>query len=249
MSPTEPTQTASPPVEVLPEMTPFPTSASKLPLAQIRILRPGQLSKVTSPFFMETSVIPGANGIVRIELTGEDGRVLTRQVLGFATPHGQRVGINPKITFEISGVSEAARLQVSVEDGYHRTIALSAVDLILLTVGQAEVNPAGDLVEPYVVVSPKPDEKISGGTLSISGLARPVNDKPLSLDLLDNEGKILGSRQILVQGSEDGSHTPFQTTIPYRVDAPTSARLVIRQPAARIPGDEAISSLIVNLAP
>jgi hypothetical protein len=198
---------------------------------------------------LETSVIPGANGIVRIELLGEDTRVIAREVIGFATPQGQRVGIVQQIDFEIGRVAEAARLQVTVDDGFDRPIAVSSVDLVLLSVGQADINPGGDLIDPYVIVSPRPDEAITGGALSVSGYVRPVNDRPIFIQLVDSQGKITATRQLSIPPNEDGTHQAFQTEISYAIQAPGWARLVVRQSGTRIPGDAALSSRMVYLQP
>jgi hypothetical protein len=234
----------------LPGLTLMPTDpAQKIPLAEIRISHPGQLSKVTSPISLESSVIPGADNAVHVELIGEDGSVLDRQVLGYATPHGQRVGINPKIEFEIPGVSEIARLQVYVMDAKKRVTALSSLELILLSQGSAEINPTPDEYSPYVVLQPQTNQQVSGGVIAISGLVRPVNVQPLIIDLVADSGEVIGSRQVQASAGAQGGHVAFQTSLPYTARQATWAQLVLHQPDTRIQGDAAIFSMPIYVNP
>lgn len=258
-----PTVTASlspsPTRTIVPSPTPSPipsldTSVTpdilpKAPLADVRFISPGQLSKVISTFQVEASAIPGPDGRVRIELIGEDGRVLTRQVLAFAVPHGQRVGFAPRIHFEIPGVAETARLQISVTDGYDRVTALSSVNIILLSAGEAQINPAGDQKAPFFLVQPYTSQVIQGGSLQVDGFARVSAEQVLNLDLLTSQGQVLASRQVRVTPGGDGSYQPFSTNIPYQLKQPAWVLLVIRQAGDRIPGDTALTSLLVYLKP
>ncbi len=229
--------------------TPTPSRTPSPPLAYLRILQPGPMSKVTSPINLNASVIPGPDGVVRVELYGEDGRLLSRQVLRYGMPQGMRFGISAKIDFEIPGVAEAGRLQVRVDDAAGRPIALSSVDLVLLSVGNDELNPAPPPLEPFVILLPTANQVVSGGDLVISGLARPLNGEPLILELYDNQGNVISSRQVQVDPDPDGSAVPFTTDIPYKVSAQTPVRLIVRQPDEHVPGDVAISSLTLTLAP
>ena len=175
--------------------------------------------------------------------------MIARQVLGFATPKGKRVGFIQKIDFETNRVAETARLQITVDDGFERPIAISSVDLVLLSVGEADLYPGGDLLDPYVIASPRPEETISGGIVHLSGFVRPVNDRLIGIQLMDSQGKTIASRQLSIPPSQDGTHQPFQTDLPYSISAPGWARLILRQAGTRIPGDAALSSQLVFLNP
>lgn len=234
-----------------PRRTPTPTITTppSPPLAALRILRPGALSRVVSPIFLEASVIAGADGVVRVELVGEDGRTLYRQVLRYGMPAGARFVITASVEFEIPLVAETGRLQVSTEDSAGRPIALSSVELVLLSVGSNELNPAPPPLEPFNLLKPQPGQVISGGVVEVGGLVRPVSKEPIVLELIDNQGAVISSRQILAPPTENGSAAPLTATIPYQVKAATPVRLVIRQPDSRIPGDAAISSILLTLTP
>jgi len=105
--------------------------------------------------------------------------------------------------------------------------------------------------EPYIIRYPRSDQVIQGGILTLSGLARPVNNTPLIIELIDENGTIVGSTQVTVpEPAGSLSHTPFAVEIPYTVSGPTIVRLTIRQESDnRIPGTVALSSMLVQLEP
>jgi len=233
-----------------PTRTPTITPTPAVPLDYLYIVRPGPRSKVTSPINLEAFVIPGANSTVRLELLGEDGRALVREVLRYSQMNvGMRFQINPSIDFEIPGVSEAARLQVSVADAKGRPIALTSVDLILLSIGEPELNPSGDLLTPFFIQQPRENQVIEGGTLSISGKIRPMNDQPVIFELITDQGQTAASKQVTIEQLPNGEYTLFQLEIPYTLANQTGARLIVRQPGGRIPGDAALASVAIYLKP
>ncbi len=78
------TPTITPTFTLTPSPTPTatstPTQGPTAPLPSIRILSPGPLSKVISPIELKAYVQPGADNRYQIELLGEDGRLLYREV-------------------------------------------------------------------------------------------------------------------------------------------------------------------------
>jgi hypothetical protein len=230
-----------------PTITPTPTP----PLAVLRIHRPGLFSEVTSPFRAEVMVAPGDDGWVQLDLLGEDGRHIVAEQMDYRNSTGRHFWISPMVQFSITAAAETSRLVISTHDLFGRTVTLSSVDLILLAVGENEINPAVGDQEPYLVRSPRPEQVVQGGTLTVSGLARPVNDQPLILELIDEYRAVVGSAQIQVPPpSGDLSHTPFQVDIPYSVGITTPVRLTLRQESAgRIPGTVSLSSMLLVLEP
>jgi uncharacterized protein len=110
------------------------------------------MSKLTSPIQFSASLQPGASGRVLIELLGEDGRVLYRKLIRYTTQDW--VAISDNIEFDISAVAEASRLQISTEDEYSRIMALASVDVVLLSMGQDDLNPPSDLLESLIIREP-----------------------------------------------------------------------------------------------
>jgi hypothetical protein len=238
--------TRTPTITLTPTITFTPTP----PQPDLYLVRPGLMSKLISPIQMELYGVTGAGGQLNIELVGEDGRVISRQLIRQGDNEGKRFWLAPALPFEIDAAAETARLQVSSQDAFGRPIALSSVDVLLLSVGRNEINPAAINQESYLIRRPKADEIVSGGTLVLNALARPVNDSPLIIEMMDERGITLTTKQLVVDPpSGELSHTPFTVEIAYRVSEPTPVRLIIRQEGSRIPGSVALISRLIVLAP
>lgn len=233
-----PTPTASPTVT----QTPRPV----IPPPVIRITRPAPLSKVTSPIQLRAIVPPGAGGILRVDLLGEDGRLLARQVL---TYHGINLNLSIDLPFEIPGAAEAGRLQIFTADGHDRTMALSSVELVLLSLGQAEYNPIGELRERLFLIEPKTDQLILGGSLSILGKAMPGMDNPVMIELIAENGAVLGRRLFNVQPEAGEVYGIFAGEIDYQVSEAAPVLLTLYERRDRLPGYTHITTLEIVLNP
>lgn len=240
-----PTKTRTP--TSTPTITPTPTP----PYAALRINKPGLLSKVVSPIRIEAVVSPGEDGLVRLDLIGEDSRIIAHDELKYANGFNKRYFVATKLDFGISAAAETARLQISTFDLASRPISIASVDLVLLSVGENDLHTPDNLQELYLVRSPAPGATISGGRVVVMGLARPASSKPLVLELVDEQRNIVGFAQIDVPRPRgDLSHTPFSVEIPYTITTSTPVRLVLHQESdGRIPGTVALYSLLLTLEP
>jgi hypothetical protein len=248
-----PTQTQIPTITSTPtpNYTVSPLSLGEIPFATVQIVHPSSLSKVISPIELYTFVAPGGDERIRVELTGEDGRLLYRQVFLFTdTPAGARIHLNAKVAFEIIGVSETARLTVSVNDEYERLRSLASVDLVLLADGQADLNTTGDLLEEIFIQQPTIKSLVQGENVLVSGLARTGDDQPLLVELVTTDGRIIGTRLAgIAPLQEDGSHRLFAAEVPFSVSSPTWVRLRVSDRSGRLPGMKHVSSVEILLSP
>lgn len=229
-------------------VTPTPTP----PLARLHITKPGLYSKIITHYRMEAMVLPGADGLVSVRLVGEDERLIINQLLDYSYHTESSLWIAPYLDFESSAAAELARLEVGTQDKFGRRISLSTVDLILMSVGKNQVNDSAIVYEPYLIRYPANEQVVSGGEVWVAGLADPVSSNPLVLELIDEEGNVLGSQQIPIEEpTGDLSHTPFGVGIPYVLeDSMTPVRLILRQESdGRIPGTVALSSIELTLIP
>jgi hypothetical protein len=217
----------------------------------MRILRPGPYSKVISPISIEAGATPGDDGLVLIDLIGEDGRTITRQRLDFRDYIGRSIGIAPTLEFKIPGVAETARLVVSSEDRFGRTMSLASIEIVLQSIGDNVIYQPGYQDATFIIHEPVADEAFQGGMLNVSGLVRPVNLSPLIFEIIDEKGQVVASSQLQVPlPGGDQTHTPFSLEIPYKVTIPTRVRFTIRQVSNdRIPGNVALWSAPVLLLP
>jgi hypothetical protein len=232
-----------------PTRTPTPVPTAAIPSAAIQIRSPGPLSRIISPLQLQASVKPGLDGRVRVELLGEDGRLLVRKIINYGERKGY-VLVSEDLEFEISAAAETARLVISTYDTFSRLYALQAVDVILLSIGQDDVNPSGTDQEAVIVLEPLPNKLIQGGMLLVSGLSRLPGDAPLLIELVTSQGKVVGYRQAGVTNDPEGEYTTFSAEVPYRVEETTWVRMVIRQEnGGRIPGVMYATSFEVLLSP
>lgn len=112
-----------------------------------------------------------------------------------------------------------------------------------------------DLFEPVdqlvniVLTSPKPNRLIQGGTMRVEGLARPRSGKPLMIEIVSSDGKILGTRQVSVASQPDSSYGTFAIDVTYNVDYTTRVRVKVWEPGERIPSIVNLSSVEVLVSP
>ena len=215
-----------------PQPTFTATTIPSHPPAAIEISAPGPMSKVVSPITLRMNIIAGASEKMQVDLYGEDGRLLVRNVK--AVPRsGRGVPQQIRIPFEIRAAAEVGRITVSTLDRVGRIQSLNSIHVLLLSSGNNQITPAGNPSEPIGVTSPKPEESVAGGVLRVQGDVWPRNLNPVIFELVGPDGRSLGLRLVSVNTIDPQL---FDTTIPYRVFVPTQARLTIRQDDDRIDG-------------
>ncbi|GAP08392.1 hypothetical protein ATHL_03294 [Anaerolinea thermolimosa] len=240
------TPTRTPTITLTPTITNTPTP----PPPRLGILRPGLLSRVLSPIQAEINAIPGEDGVVRVELLGEDGRTLYREDFNYVQYRGRSISFYPQIPYQIVAMAETGRLQVSTRDRFGRLMDWMSVEVVLMRVGRAEIYPPVITQQPYLIRFPQEGQRVRGGSLLVSGLARPVNESPIVVECIAEDGRVVASQQFTVAPpGGDQSHTPFLLEIPYRVESPTPVRLTFYQEDPRIPGLAALASMQVVLEP
>jgi hypothetical protein len=250
-SPTPSPQTATPtllPTPIQPSLD-SPLPPENIPPSTVQILNPGPASKVTSPFTLRASVKPGPESVIRIELLGEDGRLLMREVRNYQNSQNEWVSLDREISYGINSVAENGRLQLSVEDEHGRIKSLSSVDLLLLSMGKQDLNQPLDQLEDIVLESPRSNTLIQGGVMRVTGLARPRSTQPLLIELSTSDGRIVGTRQVSVTPSSGILHGAFAIDVPFTVDYTTRVRVQVWEPGDQIPGIVNLSSLEVILSP
>lgn len=227
-----PTETPQPTITFTPRTTFTPTSIPLHPLSAVRFISPGPMSKLVSPISLRATVIAGNSQKVQIDLYGEDGRLLARELRNvLTTTEGAFVSV--RLPFETRAAAELGRITISTLDEHGRLQALNSVRVLLLSEGVNEITTPGNPSEPVGLFSPTTKAEISGGVLSLKGDVWPFNLNPVILELVDPEGRSLGLRILTVNHLEPQM---FETTIPYRVTEPTAARLIIRQDDDRMAG-------------
>lgn len=247
-----PAKTLTPSVTPTPTdtLTPLPTNtltpSPSAPQAQIKIETPGPMSKVTSPISLRIQVVSGSSELVQIDLQGEDGRLLARNLERVPTwPGGFYVSL--KIPFEIRAAAEVGLITISTKDDFGRLQAQLGMRVLLLSIGNDEITPEGDPSERAVFYDPpRKDAVAQDGILNVDGRVLPFNDQPVILELIDQEGKTVGLRVLDFDSTDEQL---FTTTVPYKVSEPTMARFVLRQDDDRLDGYIYLYSQEILLSP
>lgn len=223
-----------------------PTSVPGFPLAAIQVLTPGPMSRLLSPLQADLLVIAGGSRRVEIALFGQNGQLLGRSLLAAsADPAGDRLHV--ELPFEIRAAEEAGYLQVSTRNAEGRIQSLTTVPLQLLSLGEKQVNPAGDAIYERVrLSSPGPQFVASGGVLEIECQMLPYNRQPVIMELITDAGATLSLRIVDVSGADWQS---LETTLPFRVSTTTPARLYIHQADELLGGNGYLFSQSVVLNP
>lgn len=260
LSPTitlSPTNTSIPTRTRYPTFTPRPSRTRTVtitptpPLAYFRINNLGQFSYVTSPIRPEAIVSPGEDGIITVELIGEDGRTITKENINYRNFMDRHFGIAPSIEFDLNFVSEYGRLIISTKDRFERTIFLTSVDLILLQLGSNQISSPKDLTEPFIIREPDWEDTIQGGMIVVEALAKTLNANPIIIECIDPVGTIICEAQVDIEAPNQVlSHIPFQAYLPYSVTESTNVRLTFRQESdSRLPGTIHLYSYEITLDP
>ena len=223
-----PTPTFTPsPIPPTPTASDTPTPPPGMSLGAIQINSPGIMSKVASPLEVRTTLVTEKKSTVEFKLFGEDGSEINEQLFRVSGPSSSFY-LPWKTTFQIRAAAEIGILQVITRDDTGVLTALNTVRVLLLSSGISEINPPGNMIyEPVALESPTYEASISGGVLTVKGTYLPFNLQPLVLELVDTKGKSLNANRILTFTNLDSQ--AIDTTIPYKVDSPTQAYLVIHQ--------------------
>lgn len=249
--------TSIPPI-VLTQPTPQDTATleptvneKNFPNALIQIITPGSMSQLASPFTVQASVFPGENGLVSMQLFGEDGRLIHDQLLKLSTADSGWSNLLEEVSFEIPSAGESAMLVITTTDQFGRRITQTATQIFLMQIGKSDINAFDFIKQPYIVQSLKDEAVISGGLVRVAGFAHSYNSNPIIIELLTESGGVLETQLVkLPRGSEKLNYVPFSADIPYDVGISTPVRMTIRQRSLLLPSiDNALASWTLTLKP
>lgn len=227
------TAAATQPLKII--NTPTPASTLFPVPYKLNIIAPGPMSKVISPIDFFVQIDPDFTGTTRIELIGEDGRELFRKVMKTYPNVGYFTKVELKIDFEIRLAAEIGKLQISTYDQNGRMQAFNSVRLLLQSVGDNIINKVVNEQERILLRFPKKGNEYTSGNLPVEGEIIPSSDLPILFEVLDENGKVIGSR-IVQLDSSSGTYQPFVTSINFHVSRKTMGWLAIHQPDDRMDG-------------
>jgi hypothetical protein len=202
----------------------------KYPPALLQVEKPGEMSRLSSPILVTANVYPGDKGLVNVQLIGENGRLMADQLLQLSATETGWISLATQISFEINSAGESALIVVSTRDGYDRRIAQVSVPVILLQVGESEIENPTFFTQPVVLSSPVNGGFARNGSLYIEGQVHLINENPIIIELISQTGGVVASKGIMVKNTAGQEYTSFATDLEYTVSQRTPVRLIIRQP-------------------
>ena len=242
----EPSLTPSPTLTLIPTITETPTGIPPAPRARIYVASPGPMSKIASPLQVRMEVVAGETKLVDIGLYGEDGRLIARELQRIQSEPPTAAYVTTEIPFQIRA-AELGRLEIITRDRAGRIESLSNTFLLLLPLGQSEINPPAPPFERAVFYQPEVNVTVSGGVLHIEGAMWPLNNsQPVVIDVIEEGGRVMLSKILSLQGD---TYIPFSVDMPYSATQAMPVRISIRQNDARIDGIIYLFSQLIILAP
>ena len=246
-----PTITDTPTLTLHPSVTPTPTFdmilgtpepltlPDPLPQAEIQIINPGRLSRVTSPFNLHVYLAPPRNerednSTYQISLFGDNGQLLERQTISREKGESGSSHLVLDLNFNIRTEAKTARLEVSAVDPYSRISALDSTDVILLSAGEPEIKSILDLY----------------ASLIIQGVTRFAPGDQLLVELINRDGNQVGSA-ILPVGENDlgNGFRPFSGEIPFQVSSSSWIRVQVIARDEKFSGIQHLVSVEVLVSP
>lgn len=218
------------------------------PVDAITILSPGFGSQVVDPIVVTAIVVPGPDGLIRVTLVDQHQNLLARQLLRVDASAKTTVVFSTELAFEIPTENSTALITIATQDDLNRPLALRSVALTLTKSTEAVLT-APLSSDPWLSISnPEPGAIIRGLPILVSGTVRPVNDNPVIIELLNERGAAIASKQLLVETLGD----QFEFEVPLilmPVESVRNMRLVIRQSTGWAGVDAILDSLPITLPP
>ena len=232
-----------------PRATATSTAPPPLPDADIQIFRLGELSKVVSPISARVYFQRGYVGPATAELHGEDGRLLARQMKELVANPQAWADITFKIPFEIGAAAEAGRLVIRSNDAFGRPAAVNSVSLVLLSRGTNDFNASDALQKKIIIQQPAENSLVQGGKLLVAGMARTASSQMLRVQILAEDGRIVGSRLAALAEHKAGEYAQFAVEVPYTVADLTPVRLIVFEDGGQISEFLHLASVLLQLSP
>lgn len=233
-----PTATTTPPPVNLPEET-------------LILYSPGPGSHLTSPFTVAGFGGPSLDDIVHLRLLGTGGAVLAERDGYLLVLPGNPGRFYAETNFSIEMIAEEARLEVSMQSPITGNLAhVSTVDVVLLSTGLARVRTALAGPERLTLLSPPAESRIEGSRVLVQGVGWTQSPRPLTIELRDINGNVLGSTQVEVVAPSIGQLGTFEVELSFSSPYPQWATLIVAETSATdIPGIIHLASVDIWLSP
>lgn len=246
ISTASPTNSSTPPVSTAedPGLVKEPTDSEggqlRLVFDPVQIFTPGDGSQVTPPIILETNLsAPETARLLRLELYSKEGMLLVRKVIDWQVIKQSSGDYQDQIDFGIAADSLEGWLILRIEDHPDSPLAVNSTRLTLLSEGDPLIYQLGWQTKWIDIQRPGIMAEVEGGILEVSGLTRLEADKPLKIQIVDPQGRVIGQR--LAGISKMGEFSPFSVEVPYKVGEQTNAKVLVYR-------DDGPNGVITHLA-
>jgi len=238
-----------PPV-LIPTVTTTPPPVN-LPEETLILFSPGPGSQLASPFTVAGFGGPSLDDVVHLRLLGEGGSVLAERDGYLLVLPGNPGRFYAEMNFSVDLVGEEGRLEVSMRSPLTGNLShITTVDLVLLSTGLARVRTALAGPERLTLLSPPAESRIEGHRVLVSGVGWTQSSRPLSIEVRDINGTVLGSTQAEVVAPSVGQLGTFEAELTYDASYPQWGTIVVAETSATgIPGIIHLASVDVWLSP
>ena len=213
----------------------------------IMILEPAPESRVTSPLRVRGFADPTFEGTLLMRIVLPDGTVLPETFTTIQAGQGERGPFEFEYAFEHQGAALVQVYDVSARDG--GIIHLSSVEVSLDPTSPPDIRTRDPYLERIAIGNPAPSQVVSGGEIVISGIAMGTYMPGLIFDLLDENGNEIFSGDGIDFVYEIDKHGTFWLRLPYSIEKPQVARLVVRSINWNFNADNHLTSVDIMLEP
>jgi hypothetical protein len=259
-SPTAPVPDTQPPAlptdTSAPEAPPAATATAEPALTPgappeeaIMILQPASGSRVVSPVLLEGISDPAFEGSLGVVVLNAEGGMVYQTSTQIQADIGQRGPFSVELPLHTtSDLNIFIQVyMVSPRDG--GITHLSSVGVILAPDGPANIRVAEPYQERITILEPAPNASISGDFVQVIGFGWASFEQTLLIEVLDEEGQVLGSAPVIVQAPDLGMPGLFNARIPFTVSRSMPGRIAVRDISPAFGGDTHRSSIEVTLSP
>jgi hypothetical protein len=220
-----------------------------LPEESIMLLSPASGSQVTSPIHVSGVADPTFEQNLVVRVLQADGTLVVEAPTTIQADVGQRGPFEIDLPVSLA-TEQNIFIQVfatSARDG--GITHLSSVGVTFTLTGPEDIIERSPYPEQIAIFEPQTGATISGGVVEVSGFGLASFEQTLLVEVLDEDGDVVGSQPVMVSSPGLGEPGPFQANVSYQVSSAGPGRIVVRDISPAFGGDTHRSSVEVDLAP
>jgi hypothetical protein len=219
------------------------------PPEAIMILSPAPGSRLSSPLRISGEADPTFEQNLVVRVLQADGTQVALAPTTIQADIGQRGPFELELPVSLP-VEQNIFIQVYSDSPRDGGIThLSSVGVTFTPSGPEEIMRRDPYPEQIQIYQPQIGDTLSGGVIRVTGFALASFEQSLLVELLDENGDVVGSEPVIVDAPDLGQPGPFEVEVEFSVSQGQNGRLVVRDISPAFGGDAHRSSVEVNLAP